>query len=91
MQSPEPATEERTEAAILELLDRRGADKTICPSEVARALAGKADFHPYMERVREAAGRLAKAGRVEVTQGGRPVKVDEARGPIRLGLPEGPR
>jgi hypothetical protein len=85
----ERGTRERAEAKILALLDERGPEKTICPSEVARALAGDEDFHPYMEPVREAADRLAKAGRVEVTQKGRPVTIDEVRGPIRLGLPGG--
>ena len=78
------------EETILELLDDRGPEKTICPSEVARAMAGGRDFRPYMEPVREAADRLARAGRVVVTQKGAPVSAAEARGPIRLGLP-GPR
>jgi hypothetical protein len=85
----DPDTEARAREGILELLDARGPDKTICPSEVARALAGDADFHPYMEPVREAAAGLADAGRIEVTQKGEPVRIGEARGPIRLGLKEG--
>jgi hypothetical protein len=84
-----PQTEDRAEEEILALLDQRGPEKTICPSEVARALADGGDFHPYMEPVREAADRLAKAGRVEVTQKGRPVTIDTVRGPIRIGLPKG--
>ena len=50
------------EETILELLDDRGPEKTICPSEVARAMAGGRDFRPYMEPVREAADRLAGPG-----------------------------
>lgn len=72
--------------AIMRLLDARGPDKTICPSEAARALAGDDDFRPYMEAVREAALRLVDSGRIEVTQRGRPVTITEARGPVRLGL-----
>jgi hypothetical protein len=82
------STETRTEETILELLDDRGPDKTVCPSEVARALADGRDFRPYMEPVREAAARLARDGRVVVTQKGSPVTIGEARGPIRLGLPK---
>ncbi len=82
-----PDTETPVEETILELLDDRGPDKTICPSEVARAMADGQDFRPYMEPVREAADRLARAGRVVVTQKGSPVTATEARGPIRLGLP----
>jgi hypothetical protein len=81
-------SENRAEEAILDLLDDRGPDKTICPSEVARALADGGDFRPYMEPVREAADRLARAGRVVVTQKGDPVTIAEVRGPIRLGLPK---
>ena len=62
----------------------RGPEKTICPSEAARTLAGAGDFRPYMEPVRDAAAKLADAGRIEVTQKGEPVKIGEARGPIRL-------
>ena len=76
------------EQAVLDLLAQRGPDTTICPSEVARAV-GDAD-HPWrdlMEPVRQAAGRLAAAGRVEVTQGGTVVDVASARGPVRIRLP----
>lgn len=71
--------------AILELLDRRAPGKTICPSEAARALAGE-DFRPLMPLVREAAQTLVDAGTVEVVQGGNPIVLKEARGPIRLRL-----
>ena len=66
------------------LLDRREAGKTICPSEAARLLGGDDGFRPLMEVVREAAGELAEAGRIEVTQGGEVVDLAEAKGPIRL-------
>ena len=88
MTATEHDTETRAREAILELLDARGPDKTICPSEAARALAGDGDFRPYMEPVREAAAKLADAGRIEVTQKGEPVTIAEVRGPIRLGLTE---
>ena len=87
MSATDPDTEQRARDAILELLDARGPEKTICPSEAARALAGEADFHPYMDPVREAAAKLADAGRIEVTQKGEPVTIGEVKGPIRLGLP----
>jgi hypothetical protein len=80
--------DDRARRVILELVEERGADKTICPSEAARALAGDQDFRPFMERVREAAGALAADGRVEVTQKGRPVTISQARGPVRIGLRE---
>jgi Protein of unknown function (DUF3253) len=87
MPSPTHA-DDRARRVILELVEERGTDKTICPSEAARALAGDGDFRPLMELVREAAGALAADGRVEVTQKGRPVTISEAHGPVRIGLPE---
>lgn len=71
------------ERAILELLAERDPDKTICPSEAARALGG----HEHMALVREAAGALRERGEVAVTQRGEPVDPATARGPIRLGRP----
>ncbi|NEE30015.1 DUF3253 domain-containing protein, partial [Streptomyces sp. SID7982] len=41
-------------------------------------------WRSLMEPARQAARRLVGAGRVEITQGGRPVEPDEARGPIRI-------
>lgn len=70
--------------AILELLAQRDAGKTICPSEAARALAGAGDFRPLMPVVRDAAQALVDAGEIDVTQGGEPVDLATARGPIRL-------
>lgn len=76
---------QRAEEAILDLIADRGPDKTICPSEAARVIAGDGDFRPYMDPVRDVAAQLAEEGRIEVTQKGQPVTIGEARGPIRLG------
>ncbi len=67
--------------ALMDLAHRRGAGKTFCPSEAARALA--ADWRPLMEDVRRVAATLP----LKVTQKGVPVDPLTARGPIRLGLP----
>jgi hypothetical protein len=81
-------TREQAEAAILDLLTRREPGKTICPSEAARVLGGDEGFRPLMPLVRDAARALVAARRIEVTQSGRPVDLDAARGAIRLrGLP----
>lgn len=72
------------EAAILELLATSDDGATICPSEAARAVRPD-DFQPLMERTRRAARRLARDGRIEITQGGAAVSPDDIRGPIRLG------
>ncbi len=73
------------EETILSLLAGRAANATICPSEAARRVAGDG-WRGSMERTRQAARRLAAAGRIEVTQGGRAVDPSRARGPIRLRL-----
>ena len=73
------------EAAILGLLERRAVGATICPSEAARVVA--TDWRPLLEPARQAARRLVAAGRLEITQRGRPVDPSTARGPIRLRLP----
>jgi Protein of unknown function (DUF3253) len=77
-------TRAQAEAAIVDLLERRDAGKTICPSEAARALAGDEDFRLLMGLVRDAARALVAARRIEATQSGKPVDLDAARGPIRL-------
>ena len=74
------------ERAILDLLARRAPGKTICPSDAARALGGDEGFRPLMPLVRQAAGALIAAGRLEVTQRGRVVDIAQARGAIRLRL-----
>ena len=72
--------------AILQLLARRGPDKTICPSDAARAVAGGA-FRPLMDQTRQVAAELRETGQIVVTQRGEPVDPLTARGPIRLGHP----
>ena len=80
---------EQMDAAILRLLAERGAGKTICPSEAARAVAGseeRSHWVPLMEPARAAAQRLVAAGEIVVTQRGRVVDGSAAKGPIRLRL-----
>ncbi|HEU4636201.1 MAG TPA: DUF3253 domain-containing protein [Edaphobacter sp.] len=81
---------EELETAILELLAERGVEKSICPSEAAKRVGGTSSRHGWeslMEPAREVARRLAKEGRIIVTQKGKPVDPFKAKGPIRLRLP----
>jgi hypothetical protein len=73
-------------AEILRQTAARGADKSICPSEVARALAPEDDaWRRLMGAVRATAIRLAREGQVEVLRKGKPVDpAGEIRGVIRL-------
>ncbi|MEU9233983.1 DUF3253 domain-containing protein [Streptomyces subrutilus] len=86
MADTERQTDRRLERAILELLDRRAPDATICPSDAARAVYEGDDdgWRALMEPARRAARRLVAAGEVEITQGGHPVDPAKARGPIRI-------
>ncbi|WP_238335647.1 DUF3253 domain-containing protein [Serinicoccus kebangsaanensis] len=72
------------EAAVLRLLAARAPRSTVCPSEVAREVAGDDGWRELMEPARRAARRLVVAGEVEITQAGRVVDPSRATGPIRL-------
>ncbi|KLU10839.1 S-adenosylmethionine tRNA ribosyltransferase [Kocuria sp. SM24M-10] len=72
-------------SVLLDLVRRRGAEKTVCPSEAARALA-PVSWRDLMEDVRQEAYRLADDGLVDITQQGRVVDGRSARGPIRVRL-----
>jgi hypothetical protein len=68
-------------ATILDLALQRGRDKSLCPSEVAKALSE--DWRPLMPEVRAVAAAMPE---IMVTQGGVEVDPVTARGPIRLRL-----
>lgn len=75
-------------ATVERLLAARGAGSSICPSEVARALAPAPAWRALMPAVRDVARALARAGRLRVTQGHETLSPDEPwRGAIRLRLP----
>jgi hypothetical protein len=74
------------ERTIDTLLDQRRAGASICPSEAARAVDPER-WRDLMPAARAAAGRLAEAGSVEVTQAGNVVDVRTARGPLRVRRP----
>lgn len=76
--------DDEIERTILALVAARGPQKTICPSEAARALSGEAGFRARMDAVREIAFTLADHGSIEITQRGEVVDGRSARGPIRL-------
>lgn len=84
------ASEAEIEETLLRMVAERGADKTVCPSEVARALGGPHPdgWSPLMQPVRRVAVRLTKEGRTAILRKGRPVAdPDDFRGIYRLGTP----
>jgi hypothetical protein len=66
-------------------------EKSICPSEVARALAGgdAGPWRPLLGPVRQAALALCRAGEIEILRKGKPVPPEQVRGVIRLRQPVG--
>lgn len=72
--------------AILSLVHARGAGKTICPSEAARAVSEE-KWRTVLKEVRGEAVRLARAGKIVIYRKGKPVDPDDFKGVYRLGLP----
>ena len=69
---------------LMQLLKKRGAGKTICPSEILSE--DLKEDKAVMEQVRQAARRLVAKGEIEITQKGQVVDPSTAKGPIRLKL-----
>lgn len=79
-------SDEGIAAILLAQVAARGTGRSICPSEVARALTP--DWRPLMDRVLHVARSLAREGRVLITQRGVVRDPDaELRGPVRLAQP----
>jgi hypothetical protein len=73
------------ERAILSLLAIRVPGATICPSEAARALAGKNtgdEWRKAMPVIHEAVDRLVHIGTVRLSWKGKPLEV--RTGPYRI-------
>ncbi|WP_407361668.1 DUF3253 domain-containing protein [Microbacterium sp. LBN7] len=86
----EPWWEEQTDAAFaaraaatVRALVRKRSASSICPSDVARAIGG-ASWRTRMDDVRRVAAELADCDEIVVTQKGEPVRMEEARGPVRI-------
>ncbi len=78
-------TTDPIETTILALTEARGSAKSICPSEVARALKPEG-WQSLMTPVRQAAIRLSEAGRIDILRKGKPVAPAAVHGVIRLRL-----
>lgn len=63
-------------AQIMELVQERGPEKTICPSEAARAV-NPDEWRPLMDEAREAACELRDEDKITIEQGGKPVDPSE--------------
>jgi Protein of unknown function (DUF3253) len=75
---------DRVTAAVLALATHRAPDRTICPSDAARAVGGE-QWRATMPVVHDVARRLAKDGVVEVLQRGKVLDpVADWSGPVRI-------
>jgi hypothetical protein len=80
------------EETILRVCAERGLDKSICPTDAAKAYAqarGEDDlaWRKWLSQVRGAAVGLARQGRLIIYRKGKPADPDDFRGVYRLGLP----
>ena len=71
--------------SILEHVKQRGSEKTVCPSEVARAIGG-AEWRDLMPQIRLVAAELVDEGLIRVTRQGVDVDPYNPGGPIRLSI-----
>ena len=78
----------RIDKTMMRLAAKRGPEKTICPSEVAREIAGSDPeaWRPLMGPIRDRAVAAAKTGRLAIKQSGRPVDPDDFSGIYRIAI-----
>ena len=74
---------EKIESTILSTAVHRGAEKSTCPSEIARMLFPH-DWRAHMKEVLAVAIDLHNKGSVAITQKGIPVDVRDFKGPVRI-------
>lgn len=73
---------------VIELLEHRQSDDSICLSDAARIIGSElnVEWRDLMRPARDVAARMADQGRIEVVQSGKTVDIRNARGPVRLRL-----
>lgn len=71
------------ERVILDLTAERGPEKSICPTDAARAFAGE-NWRKVLGEVRKTAVRLAQEGRIVITRKGKPADPLTFKGVYRL-------
>jgi hypothetical protein len=79
-------------ATVLTLCVAVGPNRTICPTDAAKAYAeareeGPLGWRTHLQEVRRVAVALANEGRLVIYRKGKPVDPNEFRGVYRLGAP----
>ena len=74
------------ERTIRQLLEERGPDKTLCPSVLARHLAGnnEKEWRLLMKPIRKTAVTMARAGLISLQRKGKPADLDHLKGLYRI-------
>ncbi len=85
--APSPAA-----ACIVELCASLGPEKTICPTDAAKALAATRGgdnlaWRGCLTEIRQTAVHLARQGKLVIYRKGKPADPNDFRGVYRLGLP----
>ena len=73
---------------VLALLNARSPEATVCPSEVARAIASGKGWRETMPDIHAAVDRLLEEGMVQLSWKGRPLA--KRSGPYRIRRNSGP-
>lgn len=77
---------QRAASTIRTLLRHRGADSSICPSDVARTVASP-NWRPVLDDIRNVGAEMAARGEIVITQSGTSVPDPfRSRGPIRYSV-----
>ncbi len=87
-------TDDPLAQTILQLCLAAGPQKSICPTDAAKAFAsslGEDDlgWRNHLAKVRPRAVALALEGRLVIYRKGKPVDPEDFRGVYRLGVPRG--
>ena len=69
--------------ALLRIAAERGPEKSLCPTDVARAVSAE-NWRPVLSAVRKVAADLARQGKIEILRKGKPINPDDMRGVVRL-------
>ncbi|MFD2532879.1 DUF3253 domain-containing protein [Gracilimonas halophila] len=70
---------------ILTFTKKRGPERSVCPSEVTRDLFSDV-WKNHLDDVKNVAGELQSEKLIKITQNGQEIRIDEAKGPIRLSI-----
>ncbi|MFP8487614.1 DUF3253 domain-containing protein [Gracilimonas sp. Q87] len=78
-------SEQEIRNRILTFTKKRGSKKSVCPSEVTRDLFSDV-WRDHLDEVKDVAGKMQNENMIRITQNGKDITIDKAKGPVRLSL-----